>query len=45
MLCFGFGIIDSLENYGDRAPEMVFAEYQYMLMGYKDEDGNVIVTD
>ena len=45
MLCFGFGIVDSLENYGDRAPEMVFAEYQYMLMGYKDEDGNVIVTD
>lgn len=45
MLCFGFGIVDSLENYGDRAPEMIFAEYQYMLMGYKDEDGNVIVTD
>lgn len=45
MLCFGFGIVDSLENYGDRAPDMVFAEYQYMLMGYKDEDGNVIDTD
>ena len=44
MLCFGFGIVDSLENYGDRAPEMVFAEYQYMLMGYKDEDGNIINT-
>ena len=44
MLCFGFGLIDSLENYGARAPEMVFAEYQYMLMDYKDEDGNVIVT-
>jgi len=45
MLCFGFGIVDSLENYGNHAPEMVFAEYQYMLMGYKDEDGNVIDTD
>ncbi|MBO4459451.1 MAG: FtsX-like permease family protein [Clostridiales bacterium] len=45
MLCFGFGIVDSLNNYGDRAPDMVLAKYQYMLMGYKDEDGNIIVTD
>ena len=45
MLCFGFGLLDSLNNYGERAPEMVFAEYQYMLMGYKDSDGNVISTD
>ena len=45
MLCFAFGLTDSLNNYGDRAPEMVFADYQYMLMGYKDSDGNVITTD
>ena len=45
MLCFAFGLTDSLVNYGDKAPEMVFAEYQYMLMGYKDKDGNVIETD
>ena len=44
MLCFAFGLPDSLNNYGDRAPEMVFADYQYMLMRYKDEDGNVIET-
>lgn len=45
MLCFAFGLTDSLTNYGERAPEMVFADYQYMLMGYKDSDGNVITTD
>lgn len=44
MMCFAFGLPDSLNNYGDRAPEMVFADYQYMLMGYKDADGNVIET-
>ena len=45
MLCFAFGLTDSLNNYGERAPEMVFADYQYMLMDYKDSDGNAIVTD
>jgi len=45
MLCFAFGLNDSLANYGDRAPDMVFADYQYMLMGYKDSDGNIIATE
>ena len=44
MMCFAFGLPDSLNHYGDRAPEMVFSEYQYMLMGYKDSDGNIIKT-
>ncbi len=44
MMCFAFGLPDSLDHYGSRAPEMIFADYQYMLMGYKDEDGNVIET-
>lgn len=44
MMCFAFGLPDSLNHYGDRAPEMVFADYQYMLMGYKDSDGNIIET-
>ena len=44
MMCFAFGLPDSLDHYGSRAPEMVFADYQYMLMGYKDSDGNVIET-
>lgn len=45
MMCFAFGMPDALNNYGDRAPDMVFADYQYMLMGYKDDDGKVIETD
>lgn len=44
MLCFAFGMPDSLTYYSKKAPEMVFADYQYMLMGYKDEDGNIIET-
>lgn len=44
MLCFAFGLPDSLVYYGEHAPEMMFAEYQYMLMGSEDEDGDRIVT-
>ncbi len=44
MLCFAFGLPDSLTHYAKEAPDMMFAEYQYMLMDYKDEDGNVIET-
>ena len=44
MMCFAFGLPDSLDNYSANAPEMVFADYQYMLMGYKDSDGNIITT-
>lgn len=44
MLCFAFGVPDSLANYSDKAPSMVFAKYQYMLMGSKDDDGDEIVT-
>ena len=44
MLCFAFGLPDSLVHYGGRAADMVFADYQYMLMGSKDEDGELIET-
>ncbi len=44
MMCFAFGLPDSLNEYSRKAPDMVFADYQYMLMGYKDADGNVITT-
>ncbi|WP_026652134.1 ABC transporter permease [Butyrivibrio proteoclasticus] len=44
MMCFAFGLPDSLNNYSDRAADMMFAEYQYMLMDYQDDDGNVIET-
>ncbi len=44
MLCFAFGLPDSLSHYADEAPDMIFAEYQYMLMDYRDEDDNIIET-
>ena len=44
MLCFAFGLPDSLNNYGDHAPDMLFAQYQYVLISTKDEDGNELVT-
>ena len=44
MLCFAFGLPDSLTHYADEAPEMVFADYQYMLMRSKDSDGEYITT-
>ncbi len=44
MMCFGFGLPDSLKHYADKAADMMFTEYQYMLMGNTDDDGNVIET-
>lgn len=44
MLCFAFGLPDSLSHYGDNAPDMLFTKYQYMLMSNKDDDGNELVT-
>ncbi len=44
MMCFAFGLPDSLNHYADKAASMMFAEYQYMLMDYRDEDGDVIKT-
>ena len=44
MMCFAFGLPDSLNHYADRAPDMMFAKYQYMLMGSTDSEGNSIET-
>lgn len=44
MLCFAFGLPDSLEHYGECAPDMLFAKHQYMLTTNKDDDGNEIST-
>lgn len=44
MLCFAFGLPDSLNHYAKEAHNMMFADYQYILMDYLDEDGNVIET-
>ena len=35
---------DSLNHYAKAAPDMMFAEYQYMLMDSKNSDGDVIET-
>ena len=44
MLCFAFGLPDSLDNFKENSTEMMFADHQYMLMGSRDEDGNAITT-
>ena len=44
MMCFAFGLNDSLDHYSEVAPDLMFAEYQYMLMDYRDSDGNTIET-
>ncbi len=44
MMCFAFGLPDSLDHYAEKAPSMMFAEYQYMLMDSRDADGNAIET-
>ncbi len=44
MMCFAFGLPDSLNNYDDKAAGMMFADYQYMLMSNKDSDNEIIET-
>ena len=44
MLCFAFGLPDSLDHYAKGASDMMFCEYQYMLMEGTDADGDVITT-
>ena len=44
MLCFAFGLPDSLTHYSEKAPEMMFADYQYILMGNRDKNGGLIET-
>ena len=45
MLCFAFGLPDSLAHYAEKAPEMMFAEYQYLLTDSRDGEGALIVTE
>ena len=44
MLCFAFGFPDSLDHYSKRAPDMLFARYQYLLTSSEDGEGNPIET-
>ncbi|MBQ1376354.1 MAG: permease [Lachnospiraceae bacterium] len=45
MLCFAFGLPDSLTHYSEKAADMMFADYQYILTGNKDAQGELITTD
>lgn len=45
LLAFSVGVTDTLSNYAKHADEMMFANYQTVLMDNKDEDENVITTD
>ena len=44
MLAMAVGMPDTLKFYKDNAADMMFAKYQYVLKSYKDETGNVLVT-
>ena len=44
MMCFGFGLPDSLSNYSANAADMMFAPYQYILISNEDDDGKIIKT-
>lgn len=44
MLCFAFGLPDSLYHYEEKAPDMMFSDYQYVLMNTKDDEGKLIKT-
>ena len=45
LLCFGIGFPQSLDSYSKKAPDMMFAPYQYVLLSNKDKEGKVIGTD
>ena len=44
MLCFAFGLPDSLDHYAEEATGMMFTEYQYILMDSTDDEGDTIET-
>ena len=44
MLAMAVGMPDTLKYYKKNAADLMFAKYQYVLKSYKDETGNVIVT-
>ncbi len=45
MLAMSVGMPATLKHYQDHVSEMMFADYQYVLNGYEDEDGNLITTE
>lgn len=45
MLAMAVGMPDTLAFYKENTESMMFADYQYVLKSYEDEDGNAITTD
>ncbi|MBR6484484.1 MAG: ABC transporter permease [Clostridiales bacterium] len=45
LLSFSIGLPETLDHYKHVMTEELISEYQYILMDYEDEDGNVITTD
>lgn len=45
LLAMAVGMPSTLEYYKDNTADMMFANYQYVLKSYEDEDGNVIETE
>lgn len=44
MLAMAIGMPDTLDYYKENAGDMMFADYQYVLTSYKDEDSKPITT-
>ena len=44
MLAMAVGMPDTLKYYKKNAADLMFAKYQYVLKSYRDETGNVLVT-
>lgn len=44
MMLFAIGLPETLDIYKENATDNMFAEYQYMLNSYEDEDGKIIKT-
>ena len=44
LLAMAVGMPNTLDYYKENASDMMFADYQYILKSFEDEDGNVIET-
>ncbi len=44
LLSLAVGMPDTLDYYKDNAKNMMFADYQYVLTSFKDEEDNIITT-
>ena len=45
LLSFSIGLPETLDHYKQIMTQDLISEYQYILMDYEDDDGNIITTD